>query len=179
MEKSKKDSSSVVACIQSDQSMIIITDNPIIKILEINDISCSVHALIDIESPISFISISAFKKFFYNIAVALKKPDQSYNAVYNNITIPILGSFETQIKLDALLGFNASIKLHVLYNNVFSTDFIIGRDFASRHEISVIFNYNENKAEDRVKLFADVASTEVIEKSVNKTNDFLSEIERL
>lgn len=81
VEKTLEGSSELVVCVRAGNSRKIIADDSIVNILNINGISCISSALIDTSSSISFISASAFKKFFGLSSISLEKSSHLYKAL--------------------------------------------------------------------------------------------------
>lgn len=175
VKDSTKDSSPVIACVSKNCKKIV-CNNSVVKVVEINDVACNSLALVDTGSPISFISASAFKKFFNSIPVLLEKSFKSYKAL-NDFPIAISGFFASFIKLEAFPYFSASITLHVLQNDFFSADIILGRDFLSKHEISIAVKSDRDETKNRLELFSEVASANILDNPSNNLKDFLAEVE--
>jgi len=129
VEASSEDSPSTVAYVKT-----IIASDSVIKVSAINNITCNALALIDTGSPVSFLSQSTFEKYFESDSVLLKKSDQIFRGL-GNYYIPTIGSFVSQISLEAFPDSTLNVTLHVLKGKEFSADFIFGRDFLSEHDI--------------------------------------------
>lgn len=74
---------------------------------------------------------------------------------------PINGIINTNIKLQLLPNFDATIQLHILNNQLSSADIIVGRDFIESNKITIIINPFSVESEDRLQLFSDVASADI------------------
>jgi len=120
--------------------------------------------LIDTGSPVSFLSQSAFEKYFESGSVLLKKSDQIFRGLGNHY-IPTIGSFVSQISLEVFPDSTMNVTLHILKRKEFSADFIFGRDFLSEHDIWVKIKSEKDKTAATVKLFKEIATVEVIDTS--------------
>lgn len=171
IENVQDQSTLTMACVQ-DLSKKLVISNPLIEVNEISGKICSLYALIDTGSPISFINALAFSKLNF-ASISLKKSMRSYKAL-NNYPIAIQGYFSTSVKLKALPNLLTPIDLHVLRDNASSADMIFGRDFLAEHEISVLIKKDKNETDNKIKLFSEIASAEVIDDSLK---DYLSDLE--
>jgi len=59
------------------------------------------------------------------------------------------------------------VNLQVFHNDNWSTDIILGRDFMSANRLIVTFDFSESEYTDRVKLFKEIAATELIDEITN------------
>jgi len=164
VETSSEESPSTVAYVKT-----IIASDSVIKVSAINNITCNALALIDTGSPVSFLSQSAFKKYFESGSVLLKKSDQIFRGL-GNCYIPTIGSFISQITLEVFPEFTLNVTLYVLKKKEFSADFIFGRDFLSEHDIWVKIKSEKDKTAATVELFKEIATVEVIDTSDNFQN---------
>lgn len=152
----------------------IITNDTILRIIEINNIPCSLSALLDTGSPVSFISPEIFYRFFGSLK--LVKNNLTYNSL-NGIPIYVDGSISTSIKLKLLPNLMANIDFLILKNSSFSSHLILRRDFLTNHEISVTINPSDKNLCDRVRPFSEIASTDIIDNSSDKIDNLLNDIE--
>lgn len=155
--------------------MSIVTDSPVLEVVRVGGKPNSALALLDTGSPVSFISVSAFIKFFASSAITLKTPSRSYNAV-NNIAIPLSGCFLTSVELKQFPNISLTIDLLVLENNNITSDIIIGRDFLSNHRISTTIVPGKSESRVTSELFSVVASTDVVENFSFSLSSYLSDV---
>lgn len=88
----------------------------------------------------------------------------------------MIGSVLTSITLDSLPELSLNVDLLVLENDQSSIDLLLGRDFFQCNKLSVLYNPS-SKEQQTLRLFSEVALTEIVtENFKNKTVD-LSEIE--
>ncbi|XP_025268228.1 uncharacterized protein LOC105254772 [Camponotus floridanus] len=159
--ESLTDVSSEIACVQGNIVKKSFAD-PVVKVVKLDTRVCDNSALVDTGSPISFINASVFSKFSKSRDVSLKTPGRCYKTL-NGQVISILGIWSTSIIFKDLPTLLASIDLHVLKNDAFSADLIIGRDFLSKYEIDVSIRTKEEKV--KVELFSEIAFIDSVEES--------------
>jgi len=63
-----------------------------------------------------------------------------------------------------------------LENNVLSYNLILGRDFLTNNNISFTYTLLGENLENRIKLFSEIATINVIESISNKTTNILNDI---
>lgn len=176
---STTDSHPVAVVAESDGKIIEINDSKL-KVASINSKPCNIWALLDTGSLISLIR-PLIKKFFdSSIADSFENfqvgSRSSYKAI-NNTPIQISGIISTQISLQILPSFTASINLHILQDDSFSLDMIIGRDFIKDNSISVLYNPSGKELHNKIMLFQEIASTEIIEDHTHDLKSVFSSIE--
>lgn len=132
-------------------------------------------ALLDTGSPISLIRPSIYKKFF-NSNDNDTLPKVLFKIV-NNVPINILKIISTSIVLQVLPDFKANIDLHVLENDSFSLDLIIGRDFFKNNFISVLYNPSGENLQNKIRLFQEIASAEIVGEVTQDLETELSNID--
>lgn len=113
-------------------------------------------------SPISFIRLSVFEKFFDTPVRSLKRNSKNYTAV-NRSPIQIFGLTFSVIKLQSLPDLLVEVDFNILSNESFSTSLILGLDFFTANNVSFILNPRRDM-EERVKLFSKIASAECANK---------------
>jgi len=59
------------------------------------------------------------------------------------------------------------INLHVLKDNFTFADLVIGRDFLINNKISITMNFSNKKLDERIELFNEIASTDILETPSN------------
>lgn len=174
VEKVPDSPSNYIALITEDKVKEIVTDCPIIKVTEINDFSCKLVALLDTGSPISLISLKAFKKYFSNNQLIVPT-NLSFKGI-NNMPIKILGLCNSIIKLELLPNFPAAIQVHVLEDNLSAADIIIGRDFTESHKITIVIKPSSREVNNRLQLFSEIASVDIIENISDQKDNTLNNI---
>lgn len=146
------DASAVIACVQGNVKKKFFADS-VVKVVKLEARVCDNSALVDTESPISFINASVFKKSCKLREVSLKMADKCYKSL-NGHVINILGIWSTSIVFEDLPSLVVRIDLHVLKEDAISADIIVGRDFLSKYQI-VSIRSNEEKS--KVALFSEIA----------------------
>lgn len=89
-----------VAFVQEPKARNLTVNGTSIRIYEINNISCSLSALLDTGSPISFIKSGVFLKYFQIPLESLKVTPDTYKAI-NNTPIRLYGSIQATIRLES------------------------------------------------------------------------------
>jgi len=69
----------------------------------------------------------------------------------------------------------SNVTLHILENSVLAYNLILDRDFLTDNNISFTYTSLE-KLENRVQLFSEIATIDVIESTSNKTTNLLNDI---
>lgn len=115
-----------------------------------------------------------FPKFFkiFDSADLLVLTEKSYKAI-NGKPIQIIGTIKTTIKLDSLSDFQPEVSFHILNENSFSNQIVLGRDFLIDNKISCVFSLSEKEENDRLKFFSEIASADVIDNDSNDLKDLL------
>jgi len=79
------------------ESTLSIGDN-LIKVTALNNVSCSLDALIDTSSAVSFVRPSVFSKFVDTSSIYMRIPSRSFKVINKSI-IKIRGEFSTELQL--------------------------------------------------------------------------------
>lgn len=161
VEELQTEPSSLVALVDTKADRKIFIDDMIVKVVKINDIHCNLIALLDSGSPISFINLACFKRFFDIPPDFQNNYKYSYKAI-NNTPIGTYGNISSSIQLESLSNLLLPIDLHVLKDSFAAADLIIGRNFLTNNKITVTMNFSEEKLNKRVKLFNEIASTDIL-----------------
>lgn len=150
----------VVVVFPSDDRKIY-TNNSIVCVSTVNGKNFPCFVLLGTGSPVSFLCSQSFSEIFDspNLLVSSEKSFK----VINGKSIQIIGSIETTIKLDSLSDFQPKITFHILNGNSFTNKIVLGRDFLIDNKISCIFNLSEKEENNRLKLFSEIASADVID----------------
>jgi len=167
-------SKDTIAFINTDDSKKIVTNNTILNIYMIGTSICNLVALLDTGSPISFIAHQTFNNFF-NLADSSIILSCSYSAL-NGTPIQVKNSVTTSVELELFPKTVSNVTLHILENSVLSYDLILGRDFLTNNNISFTYTPLGEDLENRVQLFSEIATIDVIESTSNKTTNILNEI---
>lgn len=167
------DSSATIAYARGSNVKKIKTADYQLKVIAVNNVKCNIAALLDTDSPVSFIRPSIYSSLFGLSTSSLNMAARSYKAL-NNTPIQIIGSVSTVIQLLSLPDFSANINLHVLRDDFLSTYMIIGCDFLEKHSISVLYNLSTKRSENRLQLLSEVAYANII--SEGELDTLLSEI---
>jgi len=156
-----KDESNVIASVCKDSSLKFKISDPIANVNSINDNSCSLLALIDTGSTVSFIRLSTFKTLFDGKSKLNEPSYQSYKTLAND-RIPVIGAIDFNITLVSLPEMNATIKFQVVNIEAWSTHLILGRDFLRDNKLHLIYNPSSSES-NKLDLLDQVASTEILE----------------
>jgi hypothetical protein len=130
---------STTAAVAESSSDKFILSVPIVKIVKVANSVCSVSALMDTGSPVSFISLSNFRKLFGLTEKALEPVTEKFNALPKT-PIDILGKFNSTIVFEYFPDRNFTIALHVIATDFSDIDMIIGRDLMDNHNLTLIYN---------------------------------------
>jgi len=82
----------------------------------------------------------------------------------------------TSIELELLPETVSNVTFYILENNVLSYNLILGRDFLTDNNIFFTYTPLGEDLENRVKLFSEIATIDVIESTSNKTTNILNDI---
>lgn len=176
VEKDNKESNLTVALISKDEHRIIKTDNPQVKIVDINNVKCKLFALIDTGSPISFISSDVFNDIFKCSQSNLDQASSVYKAI-NGMQIKIVGSINSSLQLELLPDSTAKIKFHVLQDNYNAYNIILGLDFINENGLSINFSPRKDLDEDKLQLLRQVASIDLIRDDKENIDSIISDIQ--
>lgn len=166
-------SSTVAVVTENLERRIEISDSHL-KVTTLNNHSCNITALLDTGSPVSFICSSVFEKYCGS-SVPVQNSINHYKAL-NNFPIKIIGSISTSLVLDALPNTLTNVNFHILEDDSFSLKIIIGRDFIKNNKLMVFYNPSGENLNNRIELFQEVASTEVMDKQSLDLESVLSDV---
>jgi len=125
-------------------------------------------------SLISFILRQTFDNFF-DLTDSSVMPSCSYSAL-NDTPIQIKNSVTTAIELELLPKAVSNVTLHILKNSTLSYDLILGRGFLTDNNISFIYTPLSKELENRVQLFSEIATIDVVEPTSDETVNILNDI---
>jgi len=95
----------------------------------------------------------------------------------NGTPIQIKNSVTTSIELELLSKIVSNVTFHILENNVLYYNLILGRDFLTDDNISFTYEPLCEDLENRVQLFSEIATIDIIEStSNNRTTNILNDI---
>lgn len=141
---------SVIAHVQPIGKNIFIQSLALV-VSRLNNVECNLRALVDTGSPISFVKLSVFNKFYDNDVNISKIPKLTYRAL-NGEPVEIVGVVDSSITLKQL-DQKLNITLNIIKNDNFYTDLILGRDFLDAHTITAIYNPPKQKLETNERAF--------------------------
>jgi len=144
-----------------------------LKISKIGISICNLVALLDTGSPISFILRQTFINFF-GLAKTATVSSCSYNAL-NGTPIQVKNSITTFVELELFPKIVSNVTLHILENSILSYNLILGRDFLTDN-ISFTYTSLGGDLENRVQLFSEIATTDIIDTTSNETTNVLNDI---
>jgi len=168
-----ENSENTIAFVDTDDSKRIVTNNTILKISKIGTSTYNLVALLDTGNPIFFILRQTFINFF-GLAETTSVSSCSNNAL-NGIPIQIKNLVTTSIEVELLPKTVSNITLHILENSVLAYNLIL-RDFFTNNNISFIYTPLGEELENRMQLFSEIATIDVIESTLNKTTNILNDI---
>jgi len=70
----------------------------------------------------------------------------------------------------------SNVTLHILENSILSYDLILGRDFLTDNNISFIYTPLSKELENRIQLFSEIATIDVVEPTSDETVNILNDI---
>lgn len=126
--------SSVIAMVSHCGEKQLSIQDTVLKIVEFNCKPCELTALYDTGSPISFICPSIVKRYFNSLNDNMVSLPTNYKAV-NGTPIEIIGSIQTNIRLESLPLFTGKINFLILKNECSSTSIILGQDYFKENDI--------------------------------------------
>lgn len=140
-----------------------ISDN-IVKVTAINETNCSLDALIDTGSAVSFIRPSIFSNLINQPLNQLKAPSRSFKALNKSI-IKVFGEFTFDFQLAIFPNKTFKVPFLVLEDDELFVDLILGRDFLQMYKIVIVCETfgNENS---KIQLFSEIASLDDNSQSV-------------
>jgi len=127
------------AAIAENCSDKFILSVPIVKIIKVGNNDCSVSALMDTGSPVSFISLNNFRKLLGLTEKALEPVISRFNALPKT-PIDVLGKFNSTVVFEYFPDQNFTITFHVIATDFSDLDMIIGRDLMDNHNLTLIYN---------------------------------------
>lgn len=120
---------------------------PFISVTAVAGRPCDYVALIDTGSPVSFIKNCLLTSLVSRSSNALIPVERKLRNLSGE-AIDVRGVINTTISLRPLGDKEFSIDLHVLNNNVFEGDIILGRDFLKCQKLTLIYKSTDMKPDD-------------------------------
>ncbi|KMQ91613.1 hypothetical protein RF55_8496 [Lasius niger] len=145
---------------------------PLVKINNINNINCNLNALMDTGSPVSFIALDNFSRFFGLSVDALEPVDRKFNALPKT-PINVLEKINSLVRFEDFPDRTFQITLHVDSPDFSDMNLIIGRDFLEDHELTLIFRPSKSSSNTFTQL---LLQTDVCYTGIN-TESMLDECE--
>jgi len=115
-------------------------------------------ALVDTGSAVSFVTYSvylAYRKYFAReICPTVRK-----FVNIKDLPLEVIGTVEVKLTLSLLKQKRFKVTLFVIKDQAFSHDLILGRDFLSSQNLTVMFRFREHESEEennRLGLFAEL-----------------------
>ncbi|XP_029163451.1 uncharacterized protein LOC114934906 [Nylanderia fulva] len=161
-EKTSSSTQPTAAAVEDNNRDKFYLSGPLIIIDKINNIDCNLSALMDTGSPVSFVSLSNFQKFFNCTQTALEPVDRKFNALPKN-PINVQGKINSVISFKSFPDRTYEVCLHVVDSDFSEMDLIIGRDFLENYNLTLIFRptRSDSTAFTQLLLQSDVCYTEM------------------
>lgn len=116
----------VIGHVSEDSLRHLKISDSVVEINSINGTSCSLLALMDTGSPVSFIQFSIFIIFFGENFSPIGTNSNSFRAL-NNTPKNVIGTQETNIELAVLPDISAKVNLRVIDHQTWSTHIVLDR----------------------------------------------------
>jgi len=94
----------------------------------------------------------------------------------NDTPIQIKNSVTTSIELELLPKIVSNVTFHILENNILSNNLILNRDFLIDNNISFTYASLSEDLENRVQLFLEIATADIINTTLSETTNILNDI---
>lgn len=133
----------------------LIVSSPFVEVCSLGSIKCKLIALIDTGSPVSFVKYSVYQKFIESCNSKLDSPEKTLRNLSNHV-IDILGIARSNISLSCLDEIIFAVKLYVMKDNMFESDFILGRDFLAREGLIFVYSPSAIGEQQAVNLFSEL-----------------------
>lgn len=125
---------------------------PMVTITSLNNRSCNLEALIDTGSPVSFIDPNIFVNFFDIFACEITEPIHKFKAL-GNVPISISGIINARLTINKLPGREIDVPLHIISERASETDLILGRDFLSCADLTLVYHPIDSTTNENIDLF--------------------------
>lgn len=131
----------------------LITDNAYVKVHSLNGEPRNLSALIDTGSPVSFVKseiyVNVLKVKTGELAMVKSKLRN-----LSNRAISILGIVNVKLRLEKIRNLECTADLHILEENTFEGDIILGRDFIREQRLTLIYSPQRHSSFESKNLFA-------------------------
>lgn len=129
--------------------------NARVKVVNLNNKICSLEAVIDTGSPVSFVKPSVYLNYFESGFNLLEAQRSKFSAL-NDSHIAVIGKVESVICLETLPGVEFKIALNVLEKDSFSADLVIGLDFINKERLTVTYRPKDQQKVKETQPFAEI-----------------------
>ncbi|KMQ82635.1 blastopia polyprotein, partial [Lasius niger] len=149
-ESDEHQDSSTVAAVQ-EGSMQLVVDSPMVQV-SVPEKELILMALLDTGSPVSFMKARIFDKFIKTNNIVLRKTDR----ILRNLSdqkLDVLGIISVKINFKVIEGKEFPVELHILKNDTFQGDIILGRKFFNENNLTLVYSPAKENAEEKVNLF--------------------------
>lgn len=160
--KASSSTQPTAAAVEGNDKDKLYLSGPLIVIDKINNVNCNLSALMDTGSPVSFVGLNNFKKFFNCSQSALEQVDRKFNALPKT-PINVLGKINSVIGFETFPDRTFDVCLHVVDSEFSEMDLIIGRDFLENYDLTLIFRPIKSNSTTFTQLLlqTDVCYTEI------------------
>lgn len=148
-----EDAPQPVALIRDLERRLPLSKNFIKITAEFNGTNCNLSALINTDSPISFVREDIFQVFVSRDKKMVYESSRKFMAL-NNLPITICGVINTKINFEKWPNHSFDIELQILKGNDFINAFIIGRNFLQKEKVTVVYKH-EAEREELTQLFTE------------------------
>lgn len=160
-----------VAVVQDTESRLEI-NTPFVRVSELMGEPINPTALIDTGSPVSFIRKDIYERHIKPRNGIILHSNRNLRNL-NNQTISFVGVAQAKLSLEPLNNVEFQICLFILADNTFEGDTIIGREFLTRENLTLVYR-PRSVIEERVAVFTSLplyVEEESAENSVEKVVD--------
>jgi len=152
VESEDPSTTTTVAAVSEASTKLEVT-SPFIEVCQVGEKECSLLALVDTGSPVSFIKVKTLYKYIEPNS-EIVKPVQTNLRNLSSQPLDIIGKTRIKITLSKLNKEKQDVELYILNNNTFEGDLILGRDFLSNGKLTLVYTPVVQGDSDRVNLFA-------------------------
>ncbi|XP_011869954.1 PREDICTED: uncharacterized protein LOC105563185 [Vollenhovia emeryi] len=172
----------VVASVEQPRNSLEITD-PLVGVENINGERCNLLALVDTGSPVSFAKFSVYERWIKPLNLKLA-PYKNRLRNLSDQTLEVVGTVKARVSLPLIPNRALEVNLHVLKENTFEGDIILGREFLKEHKLTLIFKPTSQGERENVRLFAQLPLCvesnipESLEETIDKNSTDLDETDK-
>ncbi|XP_036138619.1 uncharacterized protein LOC118644345 [Monomorium pharaonis] len=168
-EESKGEAVQPVAAVQEREKQLTTCNNPI-NVTLISNVKCNISALIDTDSPVSFVREDIFRKFVSRDRATIISSKRKFTAL-NNLPIDTCGVVKTRIEFEQWPGQLFNIELQIFKGKEFTNAIIIGRDFLRKEKITIVYKPHLAESEEQLQLLSKFNVCEVSKSLASKVDD--------